>query len=481
MDSSRGDQVVGAFRSLFDGRAGEVGDWPGDLFSRVAATVPAYRKFLQEHGIDPAAVTSAADFRRLPFTTKDSYIRRYELRELCRDGRLEACDMIAVSSGSSGVPMIWPRNVTDELRVARQIERVLRAFGAEAKRTLAVVCFPMGTWVGGIYTMSCLRHLAAKGFPLTVVAPGNNKAEILRILPELAPHFEQVVLCGYPPFLKDVVDTGIAEGLDWPKWTIKMVFAGEVFSESWRDLVAQRAGVTDPVTGTASLYGTADAGVLGVETPLSVAIRRLLAADPPLAQRIFGDPRLPTLVQYDPASRFFEEHEGTLLFSGDSGVPLIRYHIADEGGLIPYQRMMEMCNGLPQLPAGPQLPFVFVFGRSLFTVSFFGANIYPENVTVALEREPISGWVTGKFVLQTPEDADGNRFLRVTVELAPGVAGEQSRAQAVAEAVRASLLRLNSEFTQYVPVEKQLPETILRPHGDPEFFPVGVKHRYTRS
>lgn len=39
-----------------------------------------------------------------------------------------------------------------------------------------------------------------------------------------------------------------------------------------------------------------------------------------------------------------------------------------------------------------QLPFVFVFGRSNFTVSFFGANIYPENVTVGLEQPIIREW-----------------------------------------------------------------------------------------
>ena len=95
--------------------------------------------------------------------------------------------------------------------MARRFEQVLvDGFDADRRRTLAVVCFPLGTWVGGLFTQACVRHLAAKGCPITVVAPGNNKAEILRVLPELAPHFEQVVLLGYPPFVKDVVDTGLA-------------------------------------------------------------------------------------------------------------------------------------------------------------------------------------------------------------------------------------------------------------------------------
>jgi phenylacetate-CoA ligase len=252
-----------------------------------------------------------------------------------------------------------------------------------------------------------------------------------------------------------------------------------VFSEEWRDLVGQRAGMSDPVRDSASLYGTADAGVLGNETPLSVSIRRFLAGRPDLARELFGDSRLPTLVQYDPASRFFEVHEGTLLFSGDNGVPLIRYHIADNGGVVSSKDMLEFCarNGFTPL-ADNDLPFVFVFGRSLFTVSFFGANVYPENVTVGLEQPGISDWVTGKFVLETVSDADENARLRVTVELAPGRTGD---AELAATSIRDQLVRLNSEFAHYVPAARQLPQVVLKPAGDPEYFPVGVKHRYTRS
>jgi phenylacetate-CoA ligase len=479
MDTARPRRVTQAFDAFFTGDA--TGPDPVELFHEVAASVPAYRKFLQEKGIEPEDIQTLDDFHRLPLLDKDSYHRRYPLPELCRDGRLEGCDMIAVSSGSSGTPTIWPRSLTDELQIARRFEQVFRdGFQAGSRSTLAVVCFPLGTWVGGLFTTACVRHLAAKGYPITTVAPGNNKAEILRVLPELAPHFDQVVLLGYPPFVKDVVDSGVAAGVDWARYAVKLVLAGEVFSEEWRDLMAERAGMSDVGRDSVSLYGTADAGVLGNETPLSVSIRRFLAARPELARELFGGSRLPTLVQYDPANRYFESHEGTLLFSGDNGIPLIRYHIADEGGVVPYREMLDFCarNGFePDIDSQP-LPFVFVFGRSLFTVSFFGANIYPENINVGLEQPEVSGWVTGKFVLETVEDADRDTRLRVTVELAPGRDGENA---VVAASIRTQLLRLNSEFAHYVPAERQLPEVVLRPAGDPEYFPIGVKHRYTRQ
>jgi phenylacetate-CoA ligase len=459
------------------------------LFHQTAATVPAYRAFLQSHAIDPASVQTIADFQQLPLTTKDNYLRQYPLPQLCRQGILTQCDMIAVSSGSTGQPGFWPRSLTDELQIATRFEQIFQdSFQADQRRTLAVICFALGTWVGGMYTANCCRHLATKGYPITVITPGNNKTEILRVIQSLVPEFDQVVLLGYPPFLKDVIDTGLAQGVDWRLYHVRLVMAGEVFSEEWRSLVGERLGSTNFCFDSASLYGTADAGVLGNETPLSICIRRWFADHPEAARALFGESRLPTLVQYDPISRWFEVQDGTLLFSGDNGVPLIRYHISDQGGMISYGDLLQFLSewGFDPLQALEgkggiyPLPFVYVFGRSHFTVSYFGANLYPENVTVGLEQFPICNWVTGKFVMQVKDDADQNKFLAIAVELAPGQEANEDRQQAIADSILHHLRRLNSEFANYVPEPYQIPQITLLPAGNPEYFPVGVKHRYTR-
>ncbi|MEV6303238.1 phenylacetate--CoA ligase family protein [Actinoplanes sp. NPDC051861] len=473
-DSERGARTSAGMRDFY------VGQGPGldplTLFRRMAADVPAYAAFLAENGIQAEAVRSLSE---IPLTTKINYHSPYGLEHRCWHGSLNGCDMVAVSSGSSGRPTVWPRSVLDERAVAARFEQVFAGgFQAATRSTLAVVCFALGNWVGGMYTTAACRHLAAKGYPITVAAPGNDIAEILRVVSELGPLFDQVVLLGYPPFVKNVIDAGSG----WEAYRIKLVLAGEVFSEAWRDLVSARAAIADPVTDVASLYGTADAGVLGNETPLSARIRRFLADQPAIATPLFGDARLPTLVQYDPASRFFEDVDGTLAFTADGALPLMRYHIADEGGLISHSSMLDLCRAHGFDPGeGPDLPFVYVFGRSLFTVSFFGANVYPENVTVGLERPHVAGLVTGKFVVSSVEDADRDRRLSVVVELAPGVEGSPSLAATIGESIRAELVRLNSEFAHYVPPDYQVPLVTLRPAGDPEHFPPGVKHRYTRA
>jgi phenylacetate-CoA ligase len=458
-----------------------------DLLRRIARDVPAYRTLLSEQGIDVATIESTEDFRRLPFLDKSSYVKRFSLGDLLKGGSRASADFFAVSSGSTGEPTFWPRGAADEYPIAARFEQVFRdAFAAHQKSTLAVVCFALGTWVGGMFTTFCVRALAEKGYRIMIATPGNKPDEILRTVARLAPQFDQTVLLGYPPFLKEVIDAGISQGLDWASCNIRLVLAGEVFSETWRDLVAERTGAKDILTFAASLYGTADAGVLAQETPLTVAIRRFLNSRPDLARDIFGEERLPTLCQYDPVSRYFEVVDGTLAFSGDSGVPLIRYHIADRGGVMAHNAMLQRLGdaGFSPREAGvPGLrrqPFVWVFGRSNFTVSYFGANIFPETVSIGLEQKDVRGFVTGKFVMQVKEGIEGNPAFTLAVELAHNMAAEPAIAERVADEVLAVLRRLNSEFANYVPVALQRPVVTLFPQGHPDYFPAGVKHRYSR-
>jgi phenylacetate-CoA ligase len=164
----------------------------------------------------------------------------------------------------------------------------------------------------------------------------------------------------------------------------------------------------------------------------------------------------------------------------------VRYDIGDAGGVIDHATMVSFCQRhgfAPALPADvpPRpWPFVFLFGRALSSVSFFGTNVDADTRTVALERPPLSEVVTGKFVLETPEDADLDRVLRVTVELAPGATAPDELAGALAEAIGDHLERTSGEYAAYVPAGRRRPDVLLRPHADPDWFPAGVKHRYVR-
>lgn len=458
-----------------------------DHVKRAAARVPAYRAFLRAAGVDPSSIATLDDVRRLPATSKDNYYRQYPLCDLAWDGSLAGWHTVALSSGSTGEPAAWPRALEHELGVATRFEQVLHdGFRAHQRSTLAVVCFALGSWVGGMYTAACMRHLAAKGYPLTVSTPGNQPAEIVRALKLLGPSYEQIVLLGYPPFLKDLVDTAPALGFPWPAGQVRLVTAGEVFSEDWRSLVCRRLGSTEPERDVASVYGTADGGVLACETPLSVSIRRFLGQRADAARELFGDTRMPTLCQYDPLHRFFEADQGELLFSADGPIPLMRYRILDRGGVRSFADMLAFCaaRGFAVPPSSApvrEMPFVWVFGRDHFAVSMDGANIYPEQVAPALEQGAVAEVVTGKFVLSIVHDEGLDPYLQCDVELLPGAPASDALSLRIAGDIRRLLEQVSSEFANYVPAARRTPRVLLRPHRDPEWFPAGVKHRYTRT
>jgi len=470
----------------------ELDDHVLSLFHKTASTVPAYKKFLEENNFNPDSVKTIEDFKKIPFVNKENYINKYPVAETCREGDLASLDFISVSSGSTGKPTFWIRDAEDEINISSRFEQILKeCFIPQANSNLCVICFPLGTWVGGMFTTNCVRYLSMKGYKLTLVTPGNNKDEILRVINDFAGNFERVILFGYPPFLKDVVDTGIAKGLDWKKFDNKLVMAGEVISEEWRSLMSEHLGIKDELTSFSSMYGTADAGVLANETPLTIRLRKFFAMNPELTKQVFGQSRLSTICQYDPFSRYFEEHEGTLLFTGDNGIPLIRYHISDNGGVYSFNQMIAILNEqgfdilkelkteYPDLTVR-NLPFVYVFGRSMFTLSYFGANIYPENIAIGLESDTVRKLVTGKYVMQIIEDEQRNLHFKITVELSSGTDPDEEKKQLISTSILASILYINSEYRNYVPKEYQMPIIELRRTGDSEYFPIGVKHKYVR-
>ncbi len=61
MDESRQIRVRQAFEEFFQPGQRPEG-WVLDLFRRTADTVPAYRKFLREHGIEPGTTPISSSF-----------------------------------------------------------------------------------------------------------------------------------------------------------------------------------------------------------------------------------------------------------------------------------------------------------------------------------------------------------------------------------------------------------------------------------
>ena len=223
--------------------------------------------------------------------------------------------------------------------------------------------------------------------------------------------------------------------------------------------------------------------MLGNETPLSVAIRRFLSERPDAAQALFGEERLPTLCQYDPTSRYFEAVEGgTLAFSGDNGVPLIRYHIADHGGILRLRAMRAKladyqlrCRRLRWRRPGCRRR-----GGCPSSRSSAGPTSPSRSSAPTSSRRPsawrwrsraLSGWTTGKFVMEVKEGlADRPRFT-VAIELAGKEAADPTRIELAEREILETLVTHNSEYANYVSKDDQRPVVTLWSKGHPGLLP----------
>jgi phenylacetate-CoA ligase len=229
------------------------------LFRDVAKNVPAYKNFLNDHKVDIDTIKTIQDFKKLPFTTKENYLRLYPRQELFWKGDLKGSFSITATSGSTGDPFYFFRNqLVDEQSAAFHELFLEQAHIAKKEPTLVLVCFGMGAWIGGIITYSAFKKVAQNGYALSVITPGTNKGEILNALRHLTTGFTNLVLCGYPPLLKDILDEAVGEGISLSHLNVKLLFAAEAFSEGFRQHLGAMIGSKNTHIDTSNIYGSAD-------------------------------------------------------------------------------------------------------------------------------------------------------------------------------------------------------------------------------
>ncbi len=470
------------------------------LFQAMAARVPAYKDFLRQQSISPASIRTWNDFTKLPPTSKENYLQRYPLPELCWDGVLaDRPHMIASTSGSTGEPFYFPRSQAQDDQFALTAELLFREYWQiHRRRTLFINCFALGVWIGGMYMYQALKYIADKRpYKLSIITPGAYKEEALKAIRRLGKQYDQVIIGGYPPLVKDLIDEGAREGLCWSEYPIRFFFAAEGFSETFRDYINRQCGITDEWTGSFNHYGTADMGTMAHETPATILLRRLARRHEPLYQSLFGAPsQFPTLAQFIPEFYYFEDIAGELWCSSASGLPLIRYDLKDRGGIHTLGQVQSACQaegvdlGAEFMQAGLQsslwnLPFVHVYERKDLTVSIYSVNIYPESIRRALEHPSLESALTTKFTMRAPYDDKQNQFLEINVELKFGITPAPPLEEQIHQSVLKTLHEENSEWRDFYADpgirHKVVPRLVLWQYQHPEHFKPGGKQKWTKK
>jgi phenylacetate-CoA ligase len=459
------------------------------LFRRMAESVPAYKDFLRLHGTRPGEVNTPEDISSVPPVNKANYLRTHELRELSWKGDTRTASVLTSTSGSTGKPTYFARSSEVDEHSSYIHELIFRSSSLKKNEsTLVIVCFGMGVWIGGLITYQAFERMARRGYPISILTPGINKAEILKALTDLAPQYEQLILAGYPPFLKDVIDEATARGISFGRHRVKLLFAAEAFTEHFREHVGTRAGVRNLLTDAINIYGSADLGTMAFETPLSILARRLAVQNKAIFADLFGGiSKTPTFAQFIPDFVSFEASNGELLVTGDSSIPLFRYAIGDHGGVYSFD---DLCARFAEhgidlrkeaeaagIAMQYELPFVYVYERIDLSTTLYGLQIYPEIIKEVLLDKRFSPHLTGKLTLITKFDDNQDQYLEINIEKKPNARIEDGLSPGLVAEIVKNLREKNSEFHELSDFlgARAEPKIVFWDYEDPLYFKPGIK------
>lgn len=425
-----------------------------DFINMTISRVRAYKLWLRENGANIQKVTEK-NFYKLPPTSKEEYIQKNELKNLLTDGKLP--EFSYASSGSSGKPTFWFRGETEE-KIGAELHAKLLQDGFKIKKTdrvLVVVTFSMGIWVAGNYTQAAFRSLSKMGYQITTITPGIDKEDIFKVLKNLTPFFEHIIIAGYPPFISDLVQGFKKENINLAKKKVFFLLGGDKFSEEWRDSIGTTFSSQLSEYSILGVYGSADIGMMASETRLSVYLRRAAWKNKKLNEELFGiGSKLPFLGQFEDEYVYIEEDNGELLITAKTGIPLIRYRIHDKGRVISFSDILKLLKKYGMYEKAKQqgllnqpLPFVSVTGRTDVACTFYALNIYPEYIKISLEKPSFSRLLSGNYLVYTKSTGPkGSEQLCIEVELAHDVAPTKKLKEKLTNAIFASLLKESSEY-----------------------------------
>ncbi|MCC7289113.1 phenylacetate--CoA ligase family protein [bacterium] len=469
------------------------------LFHDMARRVPAYKDFLKKNSVDPDSIKTMSDFEKVPTVDKDNYLRKYSRAELCWDGKFADGGqwVISTTSGSTGEPFYFPRQDLQDSQYALTAELyLLQNFQIDKKSTLYIDAFAMGAWIGGLFTYEAVKRVADRGkYNLSIITPGLIKPEVLNAVKAMGKDFDQVIIGCYPPVLKDIIDDGIEAGINWSDYNLGFIFSAEGFNESFRDYMVKNGHLKDVYRDTLNHYGTVDLGTMSHETPLAILVRRLAVAQPDFYREIFGQiTKLPTLTQYTPEMFYFEVIGDNIACSCRGGLPLVRYDLKDHGGVMTLADVRSRAeksglNWEAEIRKANiedtiwNLPFVYLYERSDFSVTLSGAQIYPETIRKALNDPSLERDLTGKFTMLVEFNENSDPVLEINLELKQNHEESEGLLQDAKRIIHNLLIEENSEYAilHEKSPDKIVPTIVAWPYEDPKYFRSGGKQKWIKK
>lgn len=273
-------------------------------------------------------------------------------------------------------------------------------------------------------------------------------ADIKKMVTNLHHDRTQIIIAGYPPFLKDLISYAQEKGHNFCNFSAVGVVGGQGISEAMRDQLTKN-GFNQII----SSYGASDLDInLGVESEFEISLRKAIETNPGLGRELYGENKgLPMIFHYDPMNYHVEtDDEDNLLFTcsrNERSSPRIRYDLGDKGRVYASSDVQALLAkyGIFKKPS-LNLPLMFVWGRDS-TVVFNGAKVsFTELERAITTNEELEKTILKK-AFYTYQDAQGNEKLEIWLELNDDLElADEASMHSQAHDLLNSLSNLNQDF-----------------------------------
>ena len=388
-------------------------------------SVPYYRKKMEEKGLTPDDIQSAADLHKLPFLSK------HDLREAYPYGLmgvpLKDCVRIHSTSGTTGKRVVAFYTQGDIDLWEDCCARALTAAGATAE-DVCQVSYGYGLFTGG----AGLNGGSHKVGCLTVpISSGNTERQIMFIR-----DLNATILCCTPSYAAYLAETMKEMGLSPDQIPLKAgIFGAEAWSEEMRQDIQKTLGIK-----AYDIYGLTELSGPGVAFECSAQN----------GMHINEDHFLPEIIDPDTGEVLPDGEQGELVFTSltKQAFPLLRYRTRD---ICVLSREKCSCGRTHVKMSKPR-------GRSDDMLIIRGVNVFPSQIETVLLNQGYSA--NYQIIVDRVNHSD---TLDVQVEMTPEMftdnVGEITRRQKELTDGLRSMLGIGAKVTLVAP------KSIVRSEG----------------
>lgn len=178
----------------------------------LAEKSPYYKRIFKSHNIDPASIISAADLKKIPFTSKEE-LNQFYPELLCIEE--QAIADTVVTSGTLGEPIPFHLSENDLSRLAHNEYLSLSIAGVTATDKVQLSATMDKLFMAGIAYYMGLRKIGAAVIRVGPGAPELQWSTIKR--------FSPTVFIGVPSFIIKLLDYADAHGIDVKSTSVQRI------------------------------------------------------------------------------------------------------------------------------------------------------------------------------------------------------------------------------------------------------------------